>query len=121
MVPTSDSLSFAMARRALMQRYDGPVSESAAEHDVAASQMLDKALNLADDGSHTQRSQVTQALISQQVLAAQDVIALWPNAPRMQIAAAQMTSKARAFDVEQGAVEAAVDLETEPARPREVG
>ncbi len=121
MVPTSESLSFAMARRALMQRYDGPVSESAAEHDVAARQMLGKALSLADDGAHTPRSQVTQALISQQVLAAQDVSALWPNAPKMQIAAAQMTSKARSFDVEHGAVEAAVDPETKPERSREVG
>ncbi|HWS26853.1 MAG TPA: hypothetical protein VN259_09835 [Xanthomonadales bacterium] len=120
MFQTSESLSFAMARRTLMQRFDGDVDESEAAQDVAARQLLARASSLADDGAHTERSQVTQALISQQLAVAQDVSELWPHAPAMQIAAAQMASKARAFEA--GGHEASAHHETRSVRAhREAG
>lgn len=90
-----ESLSQALARRTLMQRYDGPDTEGA--EDDAARQLHRQALEMSRDGSSATQIQVTRALVSQQVLAADDVAQLWPHAPQMQIAAAQMTAKANAY------------------------
>ena len=103
MSTTGEALSFAMARRTLMQRYQGPDDSGADE--VAAQQLHASVHELAQDGTTTQVSDVTRALIAQQILTADDVRALWPNAPQMQIAAAQMTVKARLLPVRDALVE----------------
>ena len=98
MSSTGEALSVSMARRTLLQRYEGPDEEGA--DDVAASQLGARVIELSHDGSDMQIAQVTQALIAQQVLAAKDVGELWPNAPQMQIAAAQMTAKANSLRIQ---------------------
>lgn len=117
MALTGESLSLSLARRTLMQRYEGPDQDGA--DDVAAQLLASRVVALSKDGATTQIDQVTQALIGQQVLAAEDVRQLWPDAPQMQIAAAQMTAKANAFHLGGGLSEVA--LPSESPRQRETG
>lgn len=111
----NETLGFALARRTLMQRYPA----QAEDDDLAAATLVVAAVPLSQDGSTTQVADVTRALIDQQMLAAQDVRDLWPDAPEMQIAAAEMTTKASAFqksmDISAG------DGDGDPRRHREAG